>query len=219
MDSVKEIRRAARKVYTQAPVLVRVRQSLRSRICPYEAMLELVPKAARVLDVGCGAGLFLFLLAGMDRVSDGLGLDASASAIGCGREIAQKADFGGRLRFEEFDATGDWPAERFDVVSLIDLLHHIPRERQATVLISAAGCVQEGGILLYKDMTRRPRWKAAANRLHDLVLARQWVHYPAAEEVVRLVGQLGLVKEKSVLIDRLWYRHHLMVFRRRAPGD
>src|SRR4051812_27234243 len=45
----------------------------RPTICPLERLVECVPKNSRVLDIGCGTGLFLFLLARNNRILSGEG--------------------------------------------------------------------------------------------------------------------------------------------------
>jgi 2-polyprenyl-3-methyl-5-hydroxy-6-metoxy-1,4-benzoquinol methylase len=75
------------------------------------------------------------------------------------------------------DADSAWPPGTFDVVSLIDVIHHIQSKDQTTVLVNAIEHVADGGILLYKDMASRPLWRAWANRLHDLISAGDWINY------------------------------------------
>lgn len=52
------------------------------------------------------------------------------------------------------------------------------------------------------------------NRVHDLVLARQWIHYVRTEDVERWARAEGLVLVHSADVDMLWYRHELRVFHR-----
>jgi SAM-dependent methyltransferase len=70
-------------------------------------------------------------------------------------------------------AGGELPRGPFDVGSLIDVMHHVPPVEQQGLFAGAAKRVRPGGVF-YKDMRVKPRWKAWANRLHDLALARQW---------------------------------------------
>jgi hypothetical protein len=57
---------------------------------------------------------------------------------------------------------------------------------------------------------------AAANRMHDLMLARQWIHYVHLSDVMDWASQEGLNAIKHQTYRRLFYNHELVLFRR--PG-
>jgi hypothetical protein len=61
-------------------------QALRPLICPFDELLDLVPIGARMLDAGCGAGLFLGLLADAGRLGEGYGFDTALKLAGAGRQ-------------------------------------------------------------------------------------------------------------------------------------
>jgi 2-polyprenyl-3-methyl-5-hydroxy-6-metoxy-1,4-benzoquinol methylase len=209
---VKRLCASSRELFTGGPVFRRKLQHWRPRICPFHRLLSHVPQHATILDVGCGSGLFLGLLAKSGRNIRGTGFDVSGDAIAVAREMAEGS--GGQLEFLRLDVDEPWPPGTFDVVSIIDVMHHVPPERQREVLKTAAAHVALGGILLYKDMCRQPRWRATANRLHDLLLARQWIHYLPIERVEGWAAEEGLSLEHSERINMLWYGHELRVFRK-----
>lgn len=203
---------SSRELFTGGPLLRRKLQHWRPRICPFHRLIPHVPQNATVLDVGCGCGLFLGLLAKSGPDVRGIGFDVSAEAIAIAQTMAAGA--GGKLEFLRLDIDEPWPQGAFDVVSIIDVMHHVPPDRQRAVLKTAAAHVAPGGMLLYKDMCRRPRWRAAANRLHDLLLARQWIHYLPIEDVERWAAEDGLSLEHAEQINMLWYGHELRIFRK-----
>jgi len=180
-----------------------------------EILLTAVSDGATVFDIGCGAGLFLGLLA--PRIAKGMGVDASISAITAARGMLLPADHSARLSFVVASEASVWPAEQFSVVSLIDVLHHVAIDQQRAVVMAAASRVAANGIMLYKDIPPRPRWRALMNRLHDLLMARQWVHYRRGDDVVAWLDQAGLRIERRERHDRWWYAHELIVARRVMP--
>jgi 2-polyprenyl-3-methyl-5-hydroxy-6-metoxy-1,4-benzoquinol methylase len=190
-------------------------QHLRPYICPFHELLPVVPRGSNVLDVGCGSGLFLGLLHAFDFGIDGFGFDASPIAMECAQKMAQR-HAGGRLRFECVRKEDPWPGGRFDVVSMIDVLHHIPVEQQEAAFRSAASAVRPGGLLLYKDMSESPWYCAAANRVHDLVVAREWIHYVPVARVEKWAAKLELQQSRAHSIRMLWYQHDIRVFQRPA---
>ena len=206
--------RIARGLFRQGNWALRFIQGYRLFLCPFEALIEVVPAEARVLDVGCGGGLFLALLAATGRISQGVGFDASRTAIEVAQRLGPNLPAGSRLRFVRRGVGEPWPEELFDVVSMVDLMHHVPPSEQAKALAKAARHVAPGGLLLYKDVSEGPAWRAWASRLHDLVIARQWIHIVPFATVVRWAEAAGLKTERHARIDVLWYGHELGVFRR-----
>jgi 2-polyprenyl-3-methyl-5-hydroxy-6-metoxy-1,4-benzoquinol methylase len=185
-------------------------QRMRPRIAPFHELLPLVPPSSTVLDVGCGSGLFLGLLAASNRVGRGVGFDASAPAIALARTMPLTAP----LAFHHLDVGADWPDGLFDVVSLIDVLHHISPAHQLDVTVRAWGKVRPGGLFIYKDMARRPWWCAVMNRMHDLASAREWIHYRAIEDVDATLTDRGAVISMRGAIRMLWYQHEYRVYRK-----
>jgi 2-polyprenyl-3-methyl-5-hydroxy-6-metoxy-1,4-benzoquinol methylase len=184
-------------------------------ICPFEELVPYVPDGASVFDIGCGCGLFMLALAFSGKRISGVGVDMApdaaraATLAACTPEIRAT---GSTLSFEAARGTEGWPAAQFDVVSLIDVLHHVPAPQQRAFVAAAASRVRPGGVFIYKDMCRRPIWRACANRLHDLLLARQWVRYREIAEVREWAASLGLMPQSRRDFVRLWYGHELCMF-------
>jgi 2-polyprenyl-3-methyl-5-hydroxy-6-metoxy-1,4-benzoquinol methylase len=187
--------------------------TLRPYISPFDRLIECVPEGSSVLDVGCGAGLFLGLLAATGRRFSGVGFDASAGAIRAARAMAGRVKdlgFEADLRFEHLDVRAPWPRGPFQVVSIIDVMHHVPLPSRRSVLELARAALQPGGLLIYKDIGDRPRWRAFANCLHDLVMTREWVRYTPLCDVKSWASDLGVEPIGVERINRLWYGHDLM---------
>jgi SAM-dependent methyltransferase len=109
-----------------------------------EWLLEQVPVCESVLDVGCGAGGFTRLLA--SRATTVLGIDLSPAMI----ETARAATLPGSVvRFEVMDVMTDDPGARFDVVTTVATLHHLPL---AAALRRLAALLHPGGTLVVLDL-------------------------------------------------------------------
>ncbi len=199
-------------LYTDGPWLKRTLQIHRPRICPFEVLIAAVPEGARVLDAGCGSGLFLGLLARAGRISHGFGFDASTEALTLANQMKARHPQGELLDFVHLDAAQPWPQGDFDVVSVIDLMHHVPEDQQRTVIHEAARRVKPGGLLLYKDMAADPRWLAWASILHDLVFARQWISIRPYPAIKSWLEEAGLVERQHARITMYWYGHEMGVF-------
>jgi SAM-dependent methyltransferase len=208
--------RIAREIFFGAPAVPRAIQSLRPYICPFDELLPYVPEGSSILDIGCGSGLFLGLLAAAGACIDGLGVDIGEAAICRAQRMAERLAgicSSARLSFRRLPPNSPLPTGSFDLVSLVDVIHHIPPRLQKKFLENALSRVKPSGLFLYKDMCRRPLWRASANRFHDLVMVGEAIHYFPVEDVETCCRQAGFQLIVSKNINRLWYGHELRVFR------
>jgi 2-polyprenyl-3-methyl-5-hydroxy-6-metoxy-1,4-benzoquinol methylase len=190
---------------------VEILNRLRPRIMPANALMAAVPRDARLLDIGCGAGLFIGLLAASGRIRAAVGFDMSVPAITLANQMRGRLPENRDITFIQLSVEDPWPEGQFDAVSLIDVMHHIPPAAQIDVLRAAAAKVRPGGRLIYKDMAERPAWMALANRLHDLVVARDWIHYlPLARARETLTG-MGFQPVDETRTRTFWYMHEILV--------
>lgn len=216
-ESCHDIGQLARLLYPDGPGLTRFIQHHRHRICPVQAVADQVPPGSRVLDIGCGGGLLVAVLAAQGRLASAHGIDASEPAIRLAHAMAprlQQLAPGVQVTFEHRTVQQGLPDDRYDAVCLIDVLHHVPPEAQESAFRAAAARVRPGGLLIYKDMADRPIWAAAMNRLHDLVMARQWIRYVPVESAEAWAAAEGLTPHHARDTRLLWYAHELRVFRR-----
>lgn len=212
----------AARLFCEGPLLLRTAQKYRPYICPFEVLIPWVPTSGRLLDVGCGSGLWLGLLAEIGTLKTpaaGIGFDSSKPAIQVAHAMRSRLAHPERLEIQHLDVRAPWPADPFDAVSIIDVLHHVPLPARQNVLALAASALKPGGVLIYKDMTCRT-WRASMNRLHDLVMAREWIRYTPIAHVESWARDLGLVQTHASNHIRLWYGHELRVFTKplHTPG-
>ncbi|MBI2216452.1 MAG: methyltransferase domain-containing protein [Candidatus Rokubacteria bacterium] len=168
---------------------------LRRRSRTFERLLDELelPAAARVLDVGCGAGTYVRLLAG--RGHRALGLDYSLPSL----RRALDADGDARGRYLAADAyTLPFPGGTFDLVVSIGVLQALATPDRA--LAELARVVKPGGVLVVEALNasaataRAQRWVERLRRRPPRVRA----YAPFA--VQRWLVRLGLRVERRVPI-------------------
>jgi SAM-dependent methyltransferase len=110
-----------------------------------------LPASARVLEVGCGTGAMLRLLARRgDFKGRALGIDHSTQFIDAARSFAQRENVGDCLNFEVGDAHSlDFPPGSFDAVIAHTLLSHVT---DPVMVLSEMACVvRPGGTVVIFD--------------------------------------------------------------------
>ena len=207
------------RLYAKAPRGIRLKQSWRPYLAPLTGALQAVPPGARIMDIGCGGGLFLLVLAACDRIATGFGFDLSRDDIKAAQQATQNSGLDAVLRFEVRDAAAGIPEGAWPVVSLIDVLHHVPNRQQRSLICSIAQHVSPGGRLIIREPVRRPYWRNLANAMHDLIMARQIVHTRDPEEVEGWLAHSGLRLVQKKITTTLWYGHWLLVFERPVFED
>jgi 2-polyprenyl-3-methyl-5-hydroxy-6-metoxy-1,4-benzoquinol methylase len=185
----------------------------RPAISPFEPIIEAVPISARVLDIGAGNGLLLFLLRKNGWLGTGVGIDIAEREIETGMKALTALDVK-NVQLRVLRDVSQLEPESFDAVTIIDVMHHVPPLQQAEFFKNALLRVAPGGLLIYKDMCKRPAWRAWANRLHDLVKAKQWIHYRAVTEIEDWAQAQGFELLFKQDIALYWYGHELRIFQR-----
>lgn len=211
-----EIIQMARDLYGGAPITIRLLQTARPLICPFEDIIQWVPERGRILDIGCGAGLFLGLAASARPELLALGFDIKAGVIAEAQAMARRRTIDDRIIFESYDVNDPYPAGPFAAVSMIDVLHHIPEAEQRGVVTNASSLLSPGGTIIYKDMAEKPVLSALWNRFHDLVMARQWINYRPIDEVEEWLVEDGVKIIARSAKSTGPYRHEWLIGRRPA---
>jgi 2-polyprenyl-3-methyl-5-hydroxy-6-metoxy-1,4-benzoquinol methylase len=208
--------------YQDANLLTRLLVAARPVICPLDPILAWIPADASVLDVGCGVGLLSINLAATSTAKRIHGFDINPHALSVAEAAAKRlaSVINVEITFSAVREFSEWPSGVFDVVCMVDVAHHVPRGLRHALYQTAASRVRKGGLLLYKDMASRPWWCGIGNRLHDLVLAQQWIEYCPLPFVYATLATAGMTPVHHDKWRRYWYAHDFTVFKKRdVEGD
>ena len=160
--------RAAMAAYRGAPAGDRLHVLVRWLSCPFPPLVEALPTAGRVLEVGCGHGLFSVYVAERSPGLQVCGVDIDAGKIAVADATAGTSP---RSSFAVADPDV-LPAGPWDAVVLVDVLYLLDEAGQRELLASCASVLAPGGVLLVKDMDTRPRWKAWWNNVQETLSVR-----------------------------------------------
>jgi 2-polyprenyl-3-methyl-5-hydroxy-6-metoxy-1,4-benzoquinol methylase len=167
----------------------------------------LLREEGRILDVGCGFGLFAAYFGQTQPRRRIVGVDPSARRIGLARALSEH--LGLRHSFVEGDVRDARLEGPFDAAYVLDVMHHLPRADQRRVLERLAALLVPGGMLLVKDITTEPRLGLLFTEVLDRLMVgwRQPLAYRHHREWGQMLTELGFRVRMVRVPDILPYPH------------
>jgi 2-polyprenyl-3-methyl-5-hydroxy-6-metoxy-1,4-benzoquinol methylase len=186
-------------------------------VCPFDRVLPLVPEKGRLLDVGCGSGLWLTYLAQERPALELHGVEPDARKLALVRHSSVADRFDLREGLIE-----DAPAGLCDIVTILDVLCLVPDDVKAAMLRASWRALAPGGTIVVKDADTRPWWKYAPTAIEEFIavhVLRMTMGRPKfmpIEELARTLEACGFEGVEAQRIDR-GYLHSHVVLRARKP--
>jgi 2-polyprenyl-6-hydroxyphenyl methylase/3-demethylubiquinone-9 3-methyltransferase len=207
-----------RALFRDAGLLTKLYLRIKFRICPLLRTEAYFPDHGDFIDLGCGNGLFPAILKLGAPGRNILGVDLDARKISAARKTLANVP---HLDFRLGDVlTFDYPPA--DVYSLIDVLYLLPLEAQDLVLRKCQAALRPGGVLLVKEMDKRPRRKHLWNLIQETV---------SVKIVGFTLGHRFFFRDRTVMVEQLyalgfgvdavrldqgyWYPHILYIARKK----
>ena len=195
--------RAALGRYRTDTLAMRLFTLARHLLAPLEKVAAHVPPSGRILDLGCGHGLFTNLLAVGAPDRQLVGVDPSAEKIAVAKRsstgLPNVRYFQGRIE----DVT-DGP---FDVIAILDVLYLLPDADKVDVLKRCHSLLAPDGVLLLKTNDTRPRWRYAIVLLEEELMVRVLrltyggqIHFRGIPEYLALLQEAGF-EARALKID------------------
>lgn len=164
---------------------------------------RLLPTEGTLLDLGCGQGLLLALVAAQRRESPDPSSTGTGGLVARGVEARSKQvalarqALGADAVIEQADlASAVLPRSR--AVVLLDVLHYLPRSTQDDLLTRVAGCLEPGGKVVVREADAAAGFRFALVRASERVRAllrgefSRSFHYRSAREWVERLREAGL---------------------------
>ncbi|WP_421733981.1 class I SAM-dependent methyltransferase [Cellulomonas sp.] len=214
--------RRALALYRSASAGDRLHVRVRWFSAPFPPVAEALPAAGRVLEIGCGHGLFSAYAALSAPGRDVLGVDIDADKIAVATAAARGVP---RLAFARAP-DGAVPAGPWDAVVFVDVLYLLGAEQQRALLTEAVQALAPGGRLVVKEMGTQPAWKVRWNTLQETVSVKllritegSSFDFVDPRTMAGWLTGLGLDVELRRLDARRVHPHHLVVAQRPVEGE
>jgi 2-polyprenyl-6-hydroxyphenyl methylase/3-demethylubiquinone-9 3-methyltransferase len=202
--------------YKGQPLGIRGFVLARHLLAPLARVVGAVPPAGRILDVGCGHGLFANALALGSPARQVLGVDPSGAKIAIARASAARLP---NVRYVQ-GIVQQIDEDNFDAITILDVLYLLPIEEKLAVLRACRERIAPDGVLILKANDTRPPWKYRVARLQEqamtglgLTLGHGELHFLSREQNANLLELAGFQPRFVDLNNWLPYPHVMFVSR------
>lgn len=193
-------------------IYLKLYDKLRSIICPFDKIIEYIPKDGELLDIGGGYGTFCFILSKERPKMRITGIEMDKKRVNTANSRVADSP---NLKFIRGDITNFSTNKRFDVITCLDLIHHIPTKDHQDTFRRINGLLKDNGLLIVKDMDDKPFYKYLWNYIHDCIMTRSMkMYYVPKDEMIKLLETNSFVIEYVNDIPNLLYAHYVIVCKR-----
>lgn len=221
----RELLRAIAARYRNAGRWTRFHVAGRLRSCPIKPVLEALPRQGLIASLGCGHGAFEIGMALDAPGREILGADVDAAKLAHARAAAGglAVSFHHGDLFGAVAARGRAPA----AIVIMDVLYLIRPDGQESILRAAFAALAPGGVLVIKEMDRRPAWKWWWNRAQEFLACRVLrftrnetgvVGLRPAESWAAALAAAGFASIETRPVHRGFPHPHLLVLGRKPAG-
>ncbi len=184
----------ALRLYEDQPLGVRAFVRARHLLCPLQAVERQVPPRGRILDLGCGHGLFSALMAVAAPQRSILGIDPSPAKIAAASRLAGKMP---NVRFLQ-GTIDDCGESGLDAITIVDVLYLLPVPEKLRILRRCRELLAPQGRLILKTNDTHPVWKyrwawfqEVAMTGLGLTMGGHGLHFLGCRETERLLREAG----------------------------
>jgi 2-polyprenyl-3-methyl-5-hydroxy-6-metoxy-1,4-benzoquinol methylase len=178
-----ETEEKCKKLYNTG-LWVRIFTSIRFWTSSFVQIEESVPKNGKILDLGCGYGIFgnyLALSSGKRRI---IGVDTDRNKVESANKNISNASF----------LVGDATRKKINnlnAITILDVLHHLNSyEDQEKLIESCRRMLIRGGSLIISDVNNTPFWKLILARLTDFLMYKGApVYYRYKKDMIKMLNK------------------------------
>lgn len=198
--SASRLSRILRNKSVDTDFISHLKIAYRPYMCPFDDVLFECGTEKSIFDIGCGSGMFLSLCAELLSPIKLGGVDINDKLISNTRSILSGYNI--PLDVKRYDGN-TIPKEiyDYDVVTIIDVLHHIPKNRQIEFLRNLIKYLRKGTKIIIKDIDADDKF-VYFNKLHDFIISRERSEEISLAKLLN-VFNAKVVTEEHSNVDRI----------------
>lgn len=162
------------KTLDSASFIDNIKIAYRPYVCPFDDLLNYLPENASVFDIGCGSGMLLSLIAVFKKPSKLGGCEINKQLVNNANAVLSTENVNAKVYYFDGDSIPE-EINNFDFITMIDVLHHIPKDKQFDFLTQLVSLMHSGSELILKDI-KGESILSYWNKIHDLLLAGEIGH-------------------------------------------
>lgn len=212
----KIIYRELKILYKKTGLKTKIYNLIRFNTCPFDVIKKFIPEEGKIVDLGCGTGLFLNKL----RLNPGnrilFGFDKDKRKI----KIAMESLNGGKdIKFNvENIISNDFNLPKAKCVTLIDILCYLSFNQKRDLLKKCFQALDLDGSLIIKDINKEFSLKFLWAFLQEFLTVRvfrltsaEGLYFGNKKEYLSLLKESGFITEAHDLSKGYFYPHILYV--------
>ena len=138
---------------TTGAVVARASRLVEPVLAPLVRSLVAQRHPRRLLDVGCGTGVYLVHAAAASPTLTGLGIDLDVGVVGLARARLAEADLAGRFQVRHAEVrSAQLPTGSFDLVLLLQNVYYFAVDERPDLLRRLRGLLAPGGALVLASL-------------------------------------------------------------------
>jgi len=210
------------KLYSEQSIGIKLFIRLRHILSPLTVLEHWIPRVGRILDLGCGHGLFTNYMALKSLSRKLIGIDPSEQKINVAMKTESRVPNVHYLLGDIHDISED---NRLDVITIVDVLYLLPEGKQKEIIRASYHLLNKFGKLILKTNDTEPLWRFAWTYLQEKIMVNlnltfgdKTLHFLPVRKTKKILVAAGFHVEHHQLPSRLLYPSVVFVCRREGPG-
>lgn len=151
----------------------------------------------RLLEIGCGSGVYLQFAAGINPSLTALALELQPAVAEAARANLRAWGLEGRVHVEDGDIRAKAPGERFDIATLYNNIYYFPVDERVALLRHIGSFLRPGGFLLLTTCCQGGSLATEALNLWGAATSGAG-RLPAEDELVSQLRQAGYGRLRTI---------------------
>jgi 2-polyprenyl-3-methyl-5-hydroxy-6-metoxy-1,4-benzoquinol methylase len=183
----------------------------RPLISPFDELINSLSNSESIFDIGCGSGQLALLIAEFTKAKRIGGIEINETLVANADELLNEYRNRIDINFQIYDGKiipniiGD-----YDVILLIDVLHHVPKEFQIKFLQEIFNKMNMGSHLIIKDINANSPF-VFFNKLHDLIFSQEIGNEVKLKSLAFEVNKIGFKILQSSKKQLYVYPHYTLI--------